>query len=101
MCRSFKSCKVVNFQCCKCSSAFICCNIAEALECAGKKKLFANATEPTGVEELSMLRSFGVALKMVAGVTEFSKCCVCAGFFRVLQHEILALKRLTSGSLGT
>ena len=45
-----------------------------------EEKLFANATEPTRVAVLSMLRSFAMALKMVAGVTKFSKCCECAGF---------------------
>ena len=63
--------------------------------------MFAIAAEPTGVAERSMLRSFAVALKIVAGVTEFSKCCQRAGFFRELQYEIPALRRLTPGSPGT
>ena len=88
--------EVANFQCCKCSSAFKCCNIVEALKCYREEKImFANATEPTGVAEFSMLRSFAEALKIVADFTEFSKCCERAGFFRVLQYEILVLKRLT------
>ena len=39
-------------------------------------------TESTRVAVLSMLLSFAVALKIVAGVTEFSKCCERAGFFQ-------------------
>ena len=72
-----------------------------SLRTCREEKLFGNATEPTRVAELSMLRGFAVALKMVAGVTEFSKCCECAGFFMVLQYEILALRHLTPGCLGT
>ena len=32
---------------------------------------------------------FAVALKIVAGVAELSKCCERAGFFKMLQHEII------------
>ena len=69
--------------------------------CREEKIVFANATEPTGVAELSVLGSIAVALKIVVGVSEFSKCCEHTGFFRVLQYEILALRHLTPSSLGT
>ena len=72
-------CKCVDFQMlqscqhsvCKCSSTSKSCNILGAFRMCREEKLFANATEPTRVAGLSMLRSFAVALKIVAGVTKF------------------------------
>ena len=50
--------------------------------------MFANPAEPADVAVLSMLWSW-CGLKVVAGVAELSKCCERAGFFKVLQYEIL------------
>ena len=105
--------KVANFQCCKCCSAFRllqgcsvfrCCNIAKALKCSrmlqgsfycGKlqmlqeKKCVCKYCRVYRCCSTFSVAEFAVALKIVAGVVELSKCCERAGFFRVLQYEFL------------
>ena len=68
---------------CKCYRAYRGCRAFYVAELYGgreEKIVFANATEPTGVVELSMLRSCMVAFKIVAGVTEFLNRCESEAF---------------------
>ena len=132
MCRSFKCCKgcqlsvlqmlqcfpgVAGLQCLQilqyCGSLKMlleCCRVCflgESYKCCRKKCACKCCKAYRGCSAF-IVAEFAVALEIFAGVAELSKCCEPAGFFRVLQYEILdffsnmsfALRRLTPCSLG-